>query len=49
MFFGFLIILLILPIFDRHNKIGKFQTQKSLLVILWRSVADKIIPIVKTC
>ena len=34
-FFGFLIILLILPIFDRH-KIGKFQTQKSLLGIrLW--------------
>ena len=31
-FFGFLIILLILPIFDRH-KIGKFQTQKSLLGI----------------
>ena len=28
----FLIILLILPIFDRH-KIGKFQTQKSLLGI----------------
>ena len=34
-FFGFLIILLILPIFDRH-KIGKFGTQKSLLGIrLW--------------
>ena len=34
-FFGFLIILLILPIFDRHE-IGKFQTQKSLLGIrLW--------------
>ena len=34
-FFGVLIILLILPIFDRH-KIGKFQTQKSLLGIrLW--------------
>ena len=34
-FFGFLIILLILPIFDRH-KISKFQTQKSLLGIrLW--------------
>ena len=34
-FLGFLIILLILPIFDRH-KIGKFQTQKSLLGIrLW--------------
>ena len=34
-FFGFLMILLILPIFDRH-KIGKFQTQKSLLGIrLW--------------
>ena len=31
-FFGFLIILLILPIFDRH-KIGKFQTQKALLGI----------------
>ena len=31
-FFGFLIILLILPIFDRH-KIGKLQTQKSLLGI----------------
>ena len=31
-FLGFLIILLILPIFDRH-KIGKFQTQKSLLGI----------------
>ena len=30
--FGFLIILLILPNFDRH-KIGKFQTQKSLLGI----------------
>ena len=34
-FFGFLIILLILPIFDRH-RIGKFQTQKSLLGMrLW--------------
>ena len=34
-FLIFLIILLILPIFDRH-KIGKFQTQKSLLGIrLW--------------
>ena len=29
-FFGFLIILLILPIFDRH-KLGKFQKQKALL------------------
>ena len=34
-FFGFLLILLILPIFHRH-KIDKFQTQKSLLGIrLW--------------
>ena len=34
-FFGFSIILLILPIFDTH-KIGKFQTHKSLLGIrLW--------------
>ena len=34
-FFGFLIILLILAIFDTH-KIGKFQTQKSLLgILLW--------------
>ena len=31
-FFGVLIILLILPMFDRH-KIGKFQTHKSLLGI----------------
>ena len=39
-FFGFLIILLILPIFDRH-KIGKFQTQK---ITTWYTALSHNLP-----